>query len=221
MNFIPQSKVIRRDILDLICEFLETWLHQILYQCELYPRAVFKLHKKFEAPVHIAVHPCVREYLSQFVQSCHSQLEKGNVKLVSLTVLEDDSKTILEKFVFEIHSAALRQSSLPISSILESESIYSIADLEQHLRACLIKINTYESLAKKKNGNTFSLSIETFDQGYPDLDNREEDIEWLPVESEQEQNWKHLVPLKTVSVDLFRFNTYVKVASKKGKERCP
>ncbi|KAI7899999.1 DNA-binding protein [Cokeromyces recurvatus] len=210
------------DIIDLTCEFLETWLHQILYQCELYPKTIFKLQKKFEVPVHIAVHPDVQNYLSLFIQSCHSQLEKGDVKSISLNLIEEngDSKAIVEKFVFEINSTALKQStSLPLNTLLKSESTYSIEDIEQYLRTCLIKIRTYESSSViKKEPRTFSLSIERFEGGYPDLDRN---TDWVP-EDNLEQNWKHLVPLKTVSIDLFRFNIYVKVASsRKGKERCP
>lgn len=55
---------------------VETWLHQILYKCELYPKAVFKQQKKFEVPVYIALHPEVYDYIANFVQSCQPSLEK-------------------------------------------------------------------------------------------------------------------------------------------------
>lgn len=55
---------------------VETWLHQILYQRNIYPRSIFERQKKFEIPVHIAIHPDVQAYISNFVQTCFPLMEK-------------------------------------------------------------------------------------------------------------------------------------------------
>lgn len=212
----------RKDIVNLTCEFLETWFHQILYQREIYPRSIFELYKKFGIPVRIAEAPQVRDYLATFVKTCYPFFEKGDIKFVSLTIIENGEP--VEKFVFEINSY-LRNAEvqLPEDLILESESIYTLADLEQHFRACLIKINACEPRPNAATNTdverTFSLSIEKIEEGYPEK-NKEEDIDWIPAEITY--NWRNIVPLKSVPMDLFRINTFImQTTSRKGKERCP
>ncbi|KAI8047967.1 DNA-binding protein [Gilbertella persicaria] len=210
--------VIRKDIIDLTCEFLETWFHQILYKRNIYPRAIFETQKKFQVPVKVATHPDVQEYIASFVQSCHPLLEKGLVKFISLTVLKDDN-VAEEKFVFEINSI-LNTVDIPLEILQESESIYTMGDLEQHLRACLIKLGSVVQ-ESTDNDRRFALSIETVQDGYP----QQGTIDWIPA-GENHHPWAKLIPLKSAPMDLFRFNTFVMEASnnnsnRKGKERCP
>lgn len=118
-----------------------------------------------------------------------------------MTLIEN--REPVEKFVFEINSY-LRDADvqLPDDLIMESESIYTLADLEQHFRACLIKINACEPRPNTANiERTFSLSIEKIEEGYPKK-NKEEDIDWIPADITY--NWKNIVPLKSVPMDLFR-----------------
>lgn len=92
---------------------------------------------------------------------------------------------------------------------MESESIYTLADLEQHFRGCLTKINACEprpnaaaaAAANTDVERTFSLSIEKIEEGYPKK-KKEEDIDWIPAEITY--NWRNIVPLKSVPMDLFR-----------------
>ncbi|EPB83970.1 hypothetical protein HMPREF1544_09241 [Mucor circinelloides 1006PhL] len=212
--------MIRKDIITLTCEFLETWLHQLLYKCELYPKAVFKQQKKFQVPVYIALHPQVHAYIANFVQSCQPLLEKGDVKFIALTVMENADMPV-EKFVLEIRSL-LHDTNIPVNDILQSESSFTLADLEQHLRACLIKLNTYQFPNKPASENkTFSLSIEKMQGGHPhqQVKNSNGLMDWVPAETQY--RWKSIKPLKSVELDLIRFNTFVMEASRKGKERCP
>ncbi|GAN02488.1 hypothetical protein MAM1_0023d01932 [Mucor ambiguus] len=157
--------MIRKDIITLTCEFLETWLHQLLYRCELYPKAIFKQQKKFQMPVYIALHPQVQAYVADFVQSCQPLLENGDVRFIALTVMEDAERPV-EKFVLEIRSL-LHDTNIPADAILESESSFTLTDLEQYLRACLIKLNTYQFQNKQTASRTFSLSIEKIQGGHP------------------------------------------------------
>lgn len=87
--------------------------------------------------------------------------------------------------------------------MLESESILTLADLEQHLRACLIKINTCKPRRTKPEEITFTLSIEKNGDGYPEKSAKvNESIDWMPAEITY--NWKQITPLKSVPMDLFR-----------------
>ncbi|KAI7894566.1 uncharacterized protein EV154DRAFT_80832 [Mucor mucedo] len=140
-------------------------------------------------------------------------MEKGDIKFISLTIIEN--KESVEKFVFEMNSY-LKSTEIPLDLMLETESVLTLADLEQHLRACLIKVNTCKPRVKPKE-ITFNLSIEKNSDGYPN--SNQNSIEWMPAEISF--HWKQIVPLKSVPMDLFRFNTFIMESSKKGKERCP
>ncbi|KAI8644287.1 DNA-binding protein [Parasitella parasitica] len=212
------AQVIRRDIITLTCEFLETWLHQILYQCELYPKAIFKQQKKFQVPVYIAFHPEVHDYVANFVRSCQPLLEKGDVKFIALTVLQDTDMPT-EKFVLEIRSL-LHKVDIPADVILESGSTFTLADLEQQLRACLVKLITYQSKKLDNQDKTFSLSVEKIEGGLPQQSqDNDTAVDWIPADTHH--HWKTIKPLKSVELDLLGFNTFVMEASRKGKERCP
>lgn len=105
----------------------------------------------------------------------------------------------------------LKNAEIPLDLMLETESVLTLADLEQHLRACLIKINTCKPRVKPKE-ITFCLSIEKNSDGYP-VDTNQNSIEWVPAEISF--HWKHIVPLKSVPMDLFRVSFKKKDKRKK------
>lgn len=144
------------------------------------------------------------------------------MKFIALTVIENNEP--IEKFVFEINSY-LKNLDIPLDMILESESIYALADLEHHLRACLVKMNacpprpSSSSTTPSPNSEssssepklqssdiTFQLSIEKNQDGYPERSksskkDKHKEIDWIPAEITF--GWKNIIPLKSVSMDLF------------------
>ncbi|KAL4211427.1 MAD2 mitotic arrest deficient-like 2 [Rhizopus azygosporus] len=205
----------------LVAVKLEVWFHQILYYRNLYPRKVFEQRKKFQAPVYIAIHPEIQKYISQFVQSCYPLLEKGDIRCINLTVKNEKDDSIIEKVVFEINSV-LKHVDIPLSKMYESESTCTLDDIEHHLRACLLKLNAIPSLLNNpafSENRTFSLSIETTEGGYPVLSHdKQQDVDWVPAEVDTTS--KRIIPIKSASMDIFRFNTFIMESSIKGKERC-
>jgi len=125
--------------------------------------------------------------------------------------LEEANKPV-QKFVLEIRSL-LHDASIPADAILQSESSFTLADLEQHLRACLIKLNTYQQFSNNKQQQattadttrTFSLSVEKMLNGHPHQQlkhNSSSNMDWVPAETHY--NWKTIKPLKSVELDLIR-----------------
>ncbi|CEG82876.1 hypothetical protein RMATCC62417_16868 [Rhizopus microsporus] len=205
----------------LVAVKLEVWFHQILYYRNLYPRKVFEQRKKFQVSVYIAIHPEIQKYISQFVQSCYPLLEKGDIRCINLTVKNEKDDSIIEKVVFEINSA-LKHVDIPLSKVYESESTCTLDDIEHHLRACLLKLNAIPSLLKNpafSENRTFSLSIETTEGGYPTLSHdKQQNVDWVPAEIDTTS--KRIIPIKSASMDIFRFNAFIMESSIKGKERC-
>ncbi|KAI8373740.1 DNA-binding protein [Blakeslea trispora] len=190
--------VIRKEIINLTCEFLETWLNQILYQCNIYPKSVFKTEKKFEMPVQITCHSGIKEYIANFVQSCHPLLQKDELKQIALTVISEVDQSPIKKFVFGIRSL-INSIDIPLELLHESESVYSLVDLEQHLRACLVKLHSV-SIDSREDDLTFFLSMEIVQNGSL---SSEQQMDWIPA-PDTDTVWGHILPLKSHNMDLFR-----------------
>ncbi|CAO3701860.1 unnamed protein product [Rhizopus stolonifer] len=127
---------------------------------------------------------------------------------MNLTV--KSKERIVEKFVFEIRSV-LSQLNVPLNDIYLAESSCTLANVEQHLRACLLKLNAFQ-FTHTPEDFSFYLSVETLEGGRP-LNN----MDWVPFN--MNHSYKHIIPIKSTSVDLFQLNTFIMEASKKGKER--
>ncbi|KAJ8656811.1 hypothetical protein O0I10_007408 [Lichtheimia ornata] len=203
---------------------VEVWIHEILFQRDVYPSDIFELRKKYDAPVHMATHDGVIDYVGRFMQSVHTLICKNNCRSISL-IIRSTSRP-LEKFTFEVHSVldhASKQDDIPLDELLESESSIALDDLEQQLRACLLRINACQSfLSANPPECTFSLVVET-NLSPPIFDNQSSSSSsstFVPSDvSEQvhHHKWNNLIPIKTISMDAFRINTFVLEAIKKGK----
>ncbi|KAI9311660.1 DNA-binding protein [Dichotomocladium elegans] len=216
----------RRDIVNVLCDFLEVWIQRILYLRNLYPKEIFELRKKYDVPVYMATHPDVAKYVSQFVRSVHPLLLKGTCKSVAL-VVHFKSQT-LERFVFETDSIlyeVLEDADISTERLFSSESKMPLADLQQHLRACLLRIEAcVASMSDIPPESTFTLTLET--QHEPlDHDEQQQQQQWIPASSATEGlsgagghvRWEGMIPIKTIPMDIYRINMFVLEAVKKGK----
>ena len=50
---------------DILTEFIEVLVHQVLHLRDLYPASIFKKHRKFNMPVQMSVQPWVNEYIEK------------------------------------------------------------------------------------------------------------------------------------------------------------
>ncbi|KAI9496572.1 DNA-binding protein [Zychaea mexicana] len=219
----------RQDLVNLLLDFIDVWIHQILYERDLYPAAIFSLKRKYDVPVHIAAHEGVASYVSEFVESLKPLVRQGNCKRIALKIIAPSNNRLLERFVFEIDSA-LRALDVPIDTVLDSEATCSLADVQQQLRACLLRMTaTRSTLSSNPPDCTFTLTVETYsgppqDQGRGSREDYH--VDWIPsssaqegieVAGEQQHRWNSLIPIKTIPMDLFKVNVFVMEAVKKGK----
>lgn len=106
-----------------------------------------------------------------------------------------DKQETIEKFVFEINSYKLNS--------YKSESSCTLNDIEYHLRACLLKLNSIHLIHPPSENYTFSLSIETLQGEYPSTT----DTNWIPTDVHE--GYKHILPIKSMTLDLFRVSKIV------------
>ncbi|KAI8387978.1 DNA-binding protein [Radiomyces spectabilis] len=217
---MKSSQTVRHDIVNLLCDFLQVWIHQILYRRQLYPHGIFVLRKKYSVPVYMSNNPEVNQYIAQFVLTLRPMLEKGDCKSVSVVVTTATQRP-LERFVLEIDSI-IRTLDVPLDKLLASEATEPLADFEQYLRACLLKMAACDTILQRNPPHCrFWFSIEMTDEGPPSGQGTGPDVDWIPAEPDVSSDafaWANLIPLKTIPMDLFKINTYVLEASKKGKQ---
>ncbi|KAG0595456.1 hypothetical protein M758_UG167900 [Ceratodon purpureus] len=102
----------RGDVGELICEFLEVCIHQLLHIRELYPAEIFERRRHFNVPVQWARHPDLREYIHSTVTNLHPCIQQGVVDKIILSVV-DNNQVLVEKFVFRLGFKQLSSAVVP------------------------------------------------------------------------------------------------------------
>ncbi|ORZ11070.1 DNA-binding protein [Absidia repens] len=204
----------------LLCDFIQVWIHQILYQRELYPKGSFEQRKHYDVPVVMSSNPGVCTYVKEFVTSLQPLLEKQQCQLVSLVVLSNTTQQALERYVFQMDYYANVK-----STTMADE------DIQHYFRACLLKLNVLPSLLSSASLDcTYALGVELVSSGADDFDIGLSNVHtllddkhttWVPGDSTQSSaatTWAQLVPIKTMTMSGLKINTYVMESRRKGKQ---
>ncbi|XP_062505385.1 mitotic spindle assembly checkpoint protein MAD2B-like isoform X2 [Corticium candelabrum] len=119
---------------DVIAEFLEVAIHQILYCRNVYPRELFERRQLYQVPVHMSCHPELNSYIVDVISSVKVLLLKTQLDKVAVVLSNKDDKPV-ERFIF--------------SFVLYDENAVSedwhLLRVEMALRDFLLKISTCES----------------------------------------------------------------------------
>ncbi|CAE1308572.1 MAD2L2 [Acanthosepion pharaonis] len=194
---------------DIVAEFLEVAFHCILHNRDLYPAGVFERRKKYNVPVHMCLHPDVIQYIAQILESIKLLLDTREVDRVSLVIL-DHQQNPVERFVFEIGYP---------SKYTDFSSDILFTELEQSLRAFLLKLNVCDAMLKPlPNDATWVIHIHTNDCAMLRLEEKQilKNFPW--IEAEEKQKTMHsptLVPMKTVSSDIVKMQLFVEESAMK------
>nr|XP_054769022.1 mitotic spindle assembly checkpoint protein MAD2B-like [Lytechinus pictus] len=194
---------------DILCEFLEVAVHQILYIRELYPLGIFERKQKYNVPVQLSRHPELNQYITDAVMGIKPHVIKDDVQCVTVVIL--NSKHIaVERFVFEI----ARPSTKKVDSIENR-----LERLEQSLRAFLLRLNTCDAvLHSLPQDCTFSLLVYTKGSATMESHDRQllQEFPWIEADDHMcSMEDATLVPLKAVSSDLLKMQLYVEEAPSK------
>lgn len=86
---------------DILIEFLEVAVHNILYIRNIYPTSIFVRRKKYGVPVQMSIHPYLNEYITECLKTIRDLLQKNEVRKVTVTFFNETQRAI-ERFVFDI-----------------------------------------------------------------------------------------------------------------------
>nr|CAB3263590.1 mitotic spindle assembly checkpoint protein MAD2B-like [Phallusia mammillata] len=173
---------------DLICEFLQVAVHQILYMRSLYPKAVFVKRKKYGIPVFMSCHPQINSYIDNVIDSLKAAFAKDAIQKVVVVITED--ATIQESFVFEINHM-----------VPSCRSDDLLIELEQSFRDAVVKLFSSNELLKIPSQNlTFEIHAHVRSSSLFDLFHSEDSaIKWVKCDAEATDPAQNLLPVKSIS----------------------
>lgn len=87
-------------ILDVLCEFVEILIHNVLYVKKIYPEAIYETRRKYGIAVHKSIHPEVNEYIKECLTAIRFHAKNNQLNRIFLCFHIDNN--ILEKYVFDV-----------------------------------------------------------------------------------------------------------------------
>ncbi|KAJ2577801.1 E3 ubiquitin-protein ligase pub1 [Coemansia sp. RSA 1807] len=126
---------------DVICDFLEVYIHAILYYRKVYPQLLFEDRSAYGIPVKSSRHPELNAYILDVVMAIKTEFEKENSPGDVLIDILDSEGDSIESFVLELS--------------MQSGDYEPGHDIE--LRSALIRMSTLDPAPDLPNGNMPSL----------------------------------------------------------------
>ncbi|GFG35471.1 hypothetical protein Cfor_09126 [Coptotermes formosanus] len=193
---------------DILIEFLEVAVHNILYVRNIYPASIFVRRKKYGVPVQMSTHPYLNEYITECLKTIRDLLQKNEVRKVTLTFF-DETQRAIERFVFDI---------LDLNKTLNQDDPYFIKGEEAFRGFCVKLAVTASCLRPLPNKSTFRVQIHTIETVSVSLaeDPRYQDFPW--IESDEQENEvmnANIVPIKTLDTGLLKLQIYVEQTDEK------
>ncbi|KAH8550923.1 DNA-binding protein [Umbelopsis sp. PMI_123] len=199
------------DIIDIAAEFVEVAIHQILFVRGLYPKEIFVIRQKYNAPVHMSRHPDINKYINHVVAACKDGIQQRIVKAVSLVVV-DSQQNPIERFVFELNSIFALSPHQNVDSVTTE---LLLPELELQLRAFLLRIDAVNSLLQPLAHNSkFSVVVDMEKSLVPaSLQEKKTGVTpWIPADDGTKCDafsGSNLIPLKSVDTGVLQMNLFV------------
>jgi len=204
---------------DLICEFLEVAIHQILFVRSIYPKELFERKRKYtNAVVWMSRHPELNDYIADFLQGLNPFLQSGLVEKVAVLIKNNEEETI-ERFVFDMafqqqqqqqqlhhHHQQSMSSSRVTTGMEDPQIVVDLLELEQELQNFLMTILFRSSQLKPIPQGT-SFSVVVYLQHSLRGEMNEECQVWVTGENYEVSN-AIIKPLKSYNSPCFKFQLY-------------
>ncbi|KAF5282757.1 hypothetical protein FQR65_LT02754 [Abscondita terminalis] len=187
-------------ITNILCEFLEVVIHNILYIRKLYPECIFVKRKKYGVVVYRSIHPQLNEYITECLKAVRFHAKEKLLRRLLICIVGPE--IIYERFVLEV---------LSLQNNFEKDVLYM--KLEQSLRDFCLKLQTTSSyLDPLPNSASFRIMLHT--TNYSNLlYNNNPTYEGFPMICVQEYEYKisspDIVPMHTVDTDSLVLQIYV------------
>ena len=132
------------DISDVLLEFLDCSIHQLLYVRRIYPTNLFELRSKYGISFYKCRHPDVTDYITLFLSEMRRLVQGELVSAVLFVVREQNTEQILEINTFSC-ATLNRLKSLP------QPTASSLLLLEEEFRSALLKLGISDNRFKYRS----------------------------------------------------------------------
>ncbi|KAF5288728.1 hypothetical protein FQA39_LY15300 [Lamprigera yunnana] len=187
-------------VTDLLCEFFEVVIHNILYVRKLYPESIFVKRKKYGVVVYRSMHPQLNDYITECLKAAKFHAKDRLLRRLLICIVGPD--IVYERFVFEV---------LCLQSTFEKDPLY--VKLEQNLRDFCLKLHSASYyLDPLPNTATFRVMLHTTNYSNVSYNNNSA-FEAFPMICINEHEYKiptpEVVPLHTIDTDSIIVQIYI------------
>lgn len=187
-------------VIDILCEFLEVIIHNILHVRKLYPDSIFVKRKKYGVVVYRSIHPQLNEYITECLKAVKFHAKEKLLRKLLICIVS--SEIVYERFVLEV---------LSLQNTIEKDPLY--IKLEQNLRDFCLKLQSASSyLDPLPSSASFRIMLHT--TNYSNLlYNNNPTFEAFPMICVNEYEYKisapDIVPMHTIDTDSMVLQIYV------------
>lgn len=182
------------EVIDLLSEFLEVAIHQVLQLRNIYPAEIFERRRHFNVPVQWISHPELQDYIHSAVTSLKPLIRQGHVQKFAVAFF-DRKQIAVEKFVFKLSVNQAFRAKVPVS------------DLEYALRGFLIKLPLSESLLTPLPPDC-SFEIVAYSNKLPG-DAKGQGRLWISTDLKAWDQPPLIMPIKSMSSDPLKVQLYL------------
>jgi mitotic spindle assembly checkpoint protein MAD2B len=182
--------------LNLLLDFFEAAIHQILFYREVYPKQLFTRAQLFGVPVQRSHAEELSNYIRNVINDLSPYLAKGTVESLMVDIIDDKEQTVSERFVFET----------PVLSPNEAKNdAEDLAALVEALKSVLLRISAVNShMNQPKRDLQFAIRVNTKDESML------KSFTWIESEKENKQKtFGSLLPLRSVHESGFKMQLFV------------
>ena len=210
---------------DILIEVLEVAINLILYVRNIYPSGIFVQQKIYNTLVMISRHPGVNGYIKKVLESMRGYIKDGSIEKVVVEIAKDN--VALERFVFEMKLPQHNNNNNNNSSN-SSNNNSCFYDIETHLRAVILKMNTCDAKLRPLPENcTFNIQAHTKSSSLTKMENGPgfADFPWVVVENDDGDGGgggggdklkdPAVIPIRSCNTDVLILQCYVEESSVK------
>lgn len=147
---------------NIILEFVEIVINQILYLRAIYPQQIFKKCKAYSLPVYCSIYPPLNSYVKNALIAAKHLIEENNLRRLELIIYKGSEDNILECFTMAFSS-----------ELKVSDSDRYLMELEEQFRKSIYSLEKRCKLLKKRTGehSKFKVLLYTTESCYQELCN--------------------------------------------------
>jgi mitotic spindle assembly checkpoint protein MAD2B len=184
---------------DVMLEFLEVAIHQVLFVRRVYPPGFFDKRQKYGIIVQMCNQKLLNDYIKNVLDGIGVLLRKDAVQKVELLILEQ--KKPVESFVFAV--------SKQNNSIIMEKGV-ELEKLKQHLKGSFLRIALSASMIGEPSSSedmTFELKVHALSNAVSELEGTANFnvFPWMSADTPQSNpptTQPQIVPLKSLTSSL-------------------